>query len=72
MAIQVTIDSITGHSPYDVFVCQPNGSACFYITTITSAPFVFDIPAPYNTSTSYMLKLIDNQNCIISGVTIVQ
>jgi hypothetical protein len=71
MAVQVTIDSITGQSPYNVFVCQPNGSACFYITTITSTPYVFDIPSPYNTSPAYMLKIIDNQNCIISGTTIV-
>jgi hypothetical protein len=72
MAIQVKIDSITGQSPYNVFVCQPDGSSCFYITTISSVPYVFDIPSPYNTSSAYMLKLIDNQNCIISGVTTVQ
>ena len=71
MAVQVTIDSITGTTPYDVYVCQSDGTSCFYITTISSAPYVFDIPAPYNTLTSYMLKLIDADNCIISGTTTV-
>jgi hypothetical protein len=33
---------------------------------------VFDIPAPYNNSVAYMLKVIDTNNCIISGTTIVQ
>ena len=69
MAVQVTINGITGQSPYDVYVCQPNGSGCFYINTITSTPYVFDIPEPYNMGLAYMLKVVDAQNCIISGVT---
>lgn len=72
MAIQVTINSITGQSPYDVYICQSNGTGCFYISTTSVIPYVFDIPAPNNSSTSYMLKVIDNNNCIISGTSIVQ
>ena len=68
MAIKVTINSITGASPYDVYICQSNGSGCFYITTVSAVPYEFDIPEPYNTSTSYMLKIVDNNNCIITGV----
>ena len=71
MAVQVTISNVTGQTPYDVYVCQTNGSACFYITTISSTPYVFDIPAPYNNLSAYMLKLIDGNNCIISGTTTV-
>lgn len=68
MAVQVTINSITGQSPYDVYICQSNGTGCFYISTITSLPYVFDIPEPYNTSTSYQLKVIDSNNCVITGI----
>lgn len=68
MAIQVNISNVTGQSPYDVYVCQSDGSNCFYITTISSIPYTFNIPAPYNTSTSYMLKLIDSNGCVISAV----
>ena len=71
MAVQVTINSITGQSPYDIYICQSGGTDCFYITTISSIPYIFDIPAPYNTSSSYMLKIIDTNNCIISGTTTV-
>jgi hypothetical protein len=69
MAVQVNISSITGTSPYDIYICQPLGTNCFYITTISSTSYVFDIPAPYDTSTSYMLKIVDNNGCVISGVT---
>ena len=71
MAIQVTINSITGQSPYDIYICQPSGEGCFYITRTSTIPYVFDIPEPYDTSTSYMLKVVDANNCIITGVEIV-
>ena len=68
MGLEVTINGITGTSPYDLYVCQPNGNGCFYISTITSTPYVFDIPEPYNSSTSYQLKVVDENNCTITGV----
>lgn len=71
MAVEVTISSITGTSPFNIYICQPNGSGCFYIDTITSTPYDFNIPEPYDTGLAYMLKVIDSQNCIISGVTFV-
>lgn len=68
MAIQVTIDGITGTSPYDIYLCQSNGTGCFYISTISVIPYIFDIPEPYNNSTSYMVKVIDANNCVVTGV----
>lgn len=69
MAIQVSISSITGQSPYDIYICQTGGTSCFYMTTISSVPYIFDIPSPYNTSDAYMLKIIDNNGCVISGIS---
>ena len=71
MAIQATINNITGQTPFDIYVCQPTGDSCFYINTITALelPYVFDIPEPYNTGTSYMIKAIDFNNCSITGVS---
>ena len=68
MALQVTISSITGESPYDIYICQTGGTSCFYMTTISSVPYIFDIPSPYNTSDAYMLKIIDNNGCTITGI----
>jgi hypothetical protein len=71
MAVQVTINDITGATPFNIYVCQSDGSGCFYYGTTSTLPYVFDIPAPNNTSSSYMLKIIDNNNCIITGVEVV-
>ena len=68
MALQVTINNITGQAPYDIYICQTGGKSCFYMTTIISAPYSFDIPAPYNTSEAYMLKVIDSIGCITTGI----
>ncbi len=70
MTVQVTINDITGQTPFDIYICQSGGTGCFYINTISSTPYVFDIPEPYNISTSYMLKVIDGNNCVVSGVAI--
>ena len=72
MEVQVTINNISGQTPFDIYVCQVDGTGCFYISTTSVIPYVFDIPAPYNNSVAYMLKVIDSNNCIISGTTIVQ
>jgi hypothetical protein len=69
MSLQVTINSISGQTPYDVFICQSSGVGCIYISRIENAPYSFNIPSPYDNESEYMLKLIDSNNCIISGVT---
>jgi hypothetical protein len=38
------------------------------MTTISTVPYVFDIPSPYDSSTQYMLKVIDNNGCVITGI----
>jgi hypothetical protein len=71
MGIKVTINSLTGTSPYDVYICQSGGTSCFYISTIVTGdlPYIFDIPSPYNNGDSYMVKVVDDENCVITGIT---
>jgi hypothetical protein len=68
MAVQVTIDNITGQTQYDIYICQSDGTACFYVTTTSTIPYVFDIPAPNDTSLSYMLKIKDGQGCTFNAI----
>jgi len=68
MAVQVTIEGITGTSPYYVYIFQSSGAGCFYIATISTTSYVFDIQAPNNTSLSYMLKIKDAEGCTFNAV----
>jgi hypothetical protein len=69
MSLQVNILNIQGIPPYNVNLCNPDGTGCFYISTISGSPYNFIIPPPKNTLTEYMLVLKDGNSRIISGVT---
>jgi hypothetical protein len=68
MPVQVNINGITGQSPFDIYVCQSDGTSCFFMLSTSNTSVSFEIPQPYNESTSYMVKVIDNNNCVITGV----
>jgi len=69
MGLTITIDGITGQSPYNVYVCQSDGTGCFFINQITSGeiPYTFNIPSPYDQSTEYMVKIVDGLGCVFTS-----
>lgn len=72
MAVRVYINAQTGGTqPYDIYVCQPDNTSCFFMRTINDSdiPYEFDIPVPYDNSSAYLVKLIDNRGCILSGIS---
>jgi hypothetical protein len=66
MPTTITINNITGVTPYNVYVCPNPSTTCVYIDTITSIPYSFDIPSFMDGQTSYILKVIDDNDCIIT------
>ena len=66
MAVQVTINSLTGTSPYDVYVCDSVLTNCVYIATINSTPYFFDVPAPLDAQSELCVKVVDTNGCIIT------
>jgi len=71
MAVLVTIDSITGTSPYDVYICTTGNTDCLYINTISTLPYEFYIPTPFVGLDAYMVKIVDSLECTITGTTTV-
>lgn len=67
MGVTVSISAITGTSPFNVYICQGDGTGCFFISEINSIPYTFQIPPPYDTSLEYMVKIIDANGFIIVG-----
>jgi hypothetical protein len=65
--LRITISGITGSSPYNIYLCQTSIDDCFYVKTITNTPYAFDIPKPFDNNISYYLKVIDNNNKIITS-----
>ena len=65
MPTQITISSISGVSPYDVYLCDNPLTTCIWIDTIISSqlPYVFDVPSIMESQTSFNIKIVDDNNC---------
>lgn len=67
MGTNITITSITGISPYDVYVCDTGYTTCVYVSTITSGqiPYTFDLPFIQEGMNPIGLKVVDNGGCVV-------
>jgi hypothetical protein len=67
MPTQITISTLTGAQPFDVYSCDVIYSNCIYISTITSGqiPYSFDLPFIQEGMSEIGLKVVDNNGCII-------
>jgi hypothetical protein len=63
--IVATINTIvSGVSPYNVWVCDECYGTCQYIGTITTTPYSFTLPESYETYSTYVIKITDNNGCV--------
>ena len=63
MPTEITITSISGTTPFDVYICNDPITTCVYVDTISSAPYTFNVPSLLDSQTSYYLRIIDNNGC---------
>jgi hypothetical protein len=66
--VSVKIFGITGQSPFDVYICQPTINDCIFINTISGTTYSFDLPKPIDNNIQYIVKVIDNNNRIITSI----
>jgi len=67
--IKVSINGITGQSPFDIYLCQSSLNDCIFVETISTTTSSFDIPKPFDNNNQYILKVIDGNNRTITGST---
>lgn len=67
MPTQITISTLSGSSPFDVYSCNTGYTSCIYISTITPSqvPYSFNLPSIQEGMSSIGIKVVDNNNCII-------
>jgi hypothetical protein len=68
MPTNITINNVTGAQPFDVYVCDSPITTCIYVATINTVdiPYSFDIPPVYSSLTEFVVKVVDNNNCIVT------
>jgi hypothetical protein len=64
MPTTVTITNLTGSSPYYVWVCNTTLTTCVYVESFTTVPHTFDVPYIYSSLDEFVVKIVDNNNCI--------
>lgn len=68
MPTTITINNMTGASPFDVYLCDNPITTCVYITTTSSFPYTFNVPGLLSTQDDFTIKVVDNNNCEITQV----
>ena len=63
MPTVITINDISGATPFDIYICDNPITTCVYSDTITTFPTDIEIPTILSNQVSYNLKVIDNNGC---------
>jgi hypothetical protein len=63
MGQQVTITSVTANTPVEIYYCDSMSGNCVYVATVSTFPFYFDVPDPYDL-TDYIVKIVDINGCV--------
>jgi hypothetical protein len=68
MPTNITINNVTGAQPFDIYVCDSPITTCIYVSTINTVdiPYSFDIPLVYSSLTEFIVKVVDNNDCIVT------
>ena len=64
MPTVITINDISGATPFDIYICNNSITTCVYSDTITTFPTDIVIPTVMENQLSYNLKVIDNNGCV--------
>jgi len=72
MPIDITINDISGQTPFDVYVCNTGQTYCVYSATITSGdlPYTFEVPITFLDSIGVHLRIVDDNDCQINELLI--
>jgi hypothetical protein len=63
MPTVVTINDISGTTPFDIYICDNPISGCIYIDRINSIPYQFEIPTIMVNFSEFTLKVVDSSGC---------
>jgi len=71
MPTTITVSSITGATPFNIYLCMTGGTPCYFISSIDSGdlPYSFSVPTPIQELPGYDLRVTDSVGCIITGTT---
>jgi hypothetical protein len=71
MPTTITINDVTGLTPFDIYLCDNPLTTCVYVDTYSGGTYSFDVPLIIDGQLSYNIKVVDSNNCeIISNLVV--
>jgi len=67
----ISINSVNGVPPYQIYICDINQILCVTGATITTTippNVILSIPPPYDTAPEVLIKIVDSTGCVFSRV----
>jgi hypothetical protein len=65
MSLEFTITSVTANTPVNIYYCDNSCVSQVYVATVSTFPFTFDIPDPYDNA-DFIVIIDDTQGCVYS------
>lgn len=73
MPTEITINGITGLSPFNIYVCDPTNTVCVYVNELGSIdiPTTFEIPEVLSSLNIFNVKTLDKNGCETNNLLVV-
>lgn len=65
MPTEITINTLSGTPPFDVYICDDPIITCIYVDTISVTPYTFNVPSLIDGNSSYNLTVVDDTGCSV-------
>lgn len=67
---QVTITTLSGSSPYNIYLCDSSYNNCIYIANVVDSeiPYSFIVPINYSVLSQIGVKVLDSNGCEIKDI----
>lgn len=68
MPTNITLSSVSGSSPFHIYVCDTGFTTCIYVNTINpiDIPYQIQIPPLFTSLPSIVVNVKDSNNCSLN------
>jgi hypothetical protein len=73
MPTSITLTSVSGLSPFHIYVCDTGFTSCIYVNTVTpiDIPYQISIPPLFSSLSNVVVKVVDTNDCEIKQTVLI-
>jgi hypothetical protein len=68
MPTNITLSSVSGLSPFHIYVCDTGFTTCIYVNTVNpiDIPYQITVPSVFSSLSSVVVNVKDSNNCSLN------